>query len=369
MKRPSVRPILALSILIGAALAVIGCSNESSKSPTQQMLGIASRAEDRGLSLAANPEKIVIDPSDPSTPTDPNNGNKRYGESALTAVAKDASGNPQANLAITFSAAAGKLASNGQAVMTDAQGVASDTLRVYEDDPGSIDVSATDGTRTAMVVVTKVVVEPPVANAGPDQTVECTGDSKAAVHLDGSASTDPNNDIVTYEWFENYGAANQTSLGTGVKLTVTLALGSHTITLRVTDATAKTATDEVVITVVDTKPPVVHITMSPSQLWPPNHKLVDVHANVSVDECGPYTVTLVSVTSNEPDDGQGDGNTSGDIEGATVGTADYDFELRAERSGGGSGRVYTVVYNVTDAQGLVTTATGYVTVAHDQGGR
>lgn len=360
-------------VVLGAAacvaLAVIGCSNNPNKNPVDGITGAMALTAENGLALSANPAKIVIDPSDPSTPTDPNNGNKRYGETALTAVAKDPSGAPQADLDITFGAAAGRLASNGQPVKTDAQGVAKDTLRVYEDDPDSIEVSAGDGTRVTTIVVTKVVALPPVANAGPDQTVECTGDSQAAVRLDGSASNDPNDDITLYEWFESFGAAQQTLLGTGKVLTVNLALGTHTITLKVTDATGKTATDEVVVEVVDTTPPRVDLSASPSVLWPPNHKFVDVHAMLRVDECGPYTVTLVSVTSNEPDNGTGDGDTVGDIQGADTGTADVDFQLRAERAGSGSGRVYTVVYKVADAQGLETIATTWITVPHDQGGR
>ena len=351
------------------ALAVIGCSDNKNKNALDGLTSGTPRGVENGLSLSADPPKIVIDPSDPNTPTDPNNGNKRYGETLLTAVAKDPSGNPQADLAITFATAAGKLASNGAPVMTDAAGVAKDTLRVYEDDPGAIEVSAGDGTRITTIVVTKIVAEPPVANAGPDQTVECTGNSQAAVQLNGSASTDPNNDITLYEWFEHFGAADQVLLGTGPVLTVDLALGSHTITLRVTDATGKTATDDVVIDVVDTQPPIVDLGATPSTLWPPNHKLVDVHAALRVNECGPFTVSLLSVSSSEPDNGTGDGDTVGDIQGADLGTPDVDFKLRAERSGGGPGRVYTVVYKVVDAGGLETLATALITVPHDQSGR
>jgi hypothetical protein len=77
-------------------------------------------------------------------------------------------------------------------------------------------------------------------------------------------------------------------------------------------------------------------------------------------------VQLVSITSNEPDNGTGDGDTTGDIQGASVGTADGTFALRAERSGSGGGRVYTIVYRATDASGNAGTATGYVRVPHDK---
>jgi hypothetical protein len=368
MRRSTTLRFLLLVAFTGVAFAVIGCSGNSGTNPIDQMTSASSRFAENGLSLSADPERIVIDPEDPNTPTDPNNGNKPYGEAALTAIAKDPSGNPQVDLDIMFGAAAGALASNGQPVKTNAEGVAKDTLRLYADDPNSIEVFAGDGTRVTTIVVTKVVVAPPVANAGPDQTVECTGNSEAEVQLVGSASTDPNDDIVLYEWFEFYGSGEQMVLGTGKDLTVGIGLGTHTITLRVTDATDRTSTDEVVVQVVDTRPPVVSLQPSPSNLWPPNHKLVDIHTTVRVDECGPYTVSLVSVTSSEPDNGTGDGDTKGDIQGAKLGTADYDLKLRAERAGNGPGRVYTVVYNVVDAAGLETVATTWITVPHDRGG-
>jgi len=199
--------------------------------------------------------------------------------------------------------------------------------------------------------------------------VECTGDSSSQVTLDGSASTDPNGDITTYEWFEHYGAPEQVLLDTGPVVNLVVSDGSHVITLRVTDATGATSTDEVVVTVADTQPPSVQFSVSPRSLWPPNHKLVPVHVRLQVTECSDFTVTLVSVTSNEPDNGLGDGDTTGDIQGADIGTEDYDFMLRAERAGGGSGRVYRIVYSVVDAGGIETLVRLRIGVPHDQGGK
>ena len=357
--------VLFLSVFALASLAVIGCSDHG-KSFTEKLTKAGAprpAAEDNGLSLTAVPTNAVINPSDPNAPTDPNHSNQHYVDVALTAVALDpTTQSPQENLPLTFTASSGTLSTTA-AVNTDATGTAHDTLRVFEDSAASITVSVTDGTRTATLTVTVVVAAPPVANAGPDQNVECG----TPVTLDGSASTDPNNDITTYEWFEHFGAADQVSLGTGVKLTLTLAAGTHTITLKVTDATGLSATDDVVITVVDTEPPHVTVALHPGSLWPPNHKMANVHADLHIEDCSPVTVKLVSVTSSEPDNGTGDGDTTGDIQGADLGTDDRDFQLRAERAGNGPGRVYTVTYEVTDAGGLTTTATSNVTVPHDQG--
>jgi endo-1,4-beta-xylanase len=91
---------------------------------------------------------------------------------------------------------------------------------------------------------------------------------------------------------------------------------------------------------------------------------VPVTVAVSVtDRCDPsVSFELVSITSNEAENGQGDGNTTGDIQGAAVGTPDTSFLLRAERSGQGDGRVYTIVYRATDGAGNSGLAAAYVHV-------
>ena len=88
---------------------------------------------------------------------------------------------------------------------------------------------------------------------------------------------------------------------------------------------------------------------------------------VSEDLCDPHpSVVLTSIVSDEPDDavGNGDGNTTGDIQEAAVGTADFHFKVRAERAGSDDGRVYTVTYTSTDACGLSAAAIATVVVPH-----
>jgi hypothetical protein len=89
----------------------------------------------------------------------------------------------------------------------------------------------------------------PTANAGPDQTVSCSGPSGSSVTLDGSQSSDPDGDTITYTWTGPFGTA------TGASPTVSLPLGTHTITLTVDDGNDGTDTDTVEITVADTTPP------------------------------------------------------------------------------------------------------------------
>ena len=213
---------------------------------------------------------------------------------------------------------------------------------------------------TVNITVRNIVNQAPHANAGPDQTVECTGPSGASVTLNGSASFDPDGDVLSYTWTGFFGTAN------GVSPTVTLPVGTHFVTLTVSDGQA-TATDIVYITVQDSMPPVIAATVSPSLLWPPNHKMVSVSVAAGVsDACDAApSCQIISVSSNEPINGLGDGDTAPDWQI----TGDLTVELRAERSGNGTGRIYTIAVQCTDASGNSSTKTVTVSVPHDQGKR
>jgi len=115
----------------------------------------------------------------------------------------------------------------------------------------------------------------------------------------------------------------------------------------------------------------LQVDLAPTLLWPPNHRMVAIDVSVSAsDACGPAAVSLAAVVSNEPGDapGGGDGRTEGDIQDVTPGIADTHFLLRAERSGGGSGRVYTVHYTATDGSGLESEQIRTVTVPTSRNG-
>lgn len=217
---------------------------------------------------------------------------------------------------------------------------------------------------------------PPVADAGPDVQVECQF-QYGFIPLDGSRSSDPdstpgtNDDIKSYEWFEDYGSPSMLRLGSGRISSVGRPFGTHEITLVTTDIAGATSQDTFVATVVDTTPPFLSFFSVPPSLWPPNHQMIDVSINGGAgDTCDPSpVVTLVSASSSEADDapGMGDGNTSGDIAAADVGSFVTQVQLRAERDHFASGRTYTLTYRAVDHSGNSATGTAIVTVPHDQG--
>lgn len=267
---------------------------------------------------------------------------------------------------------------------------AADTMMTDEAGQASFEWSGNGQVGTDSVRVEAVItaVEPVVAmatvtwrntapecDAGEAQSVTWTGEP-LEVTLDGSASFDADpSDTLSYEWSVGCEGA---SLDDPTAIMPTLTLGIDCgceveipVTLTVSDG-IDSSTCETSVTLLDGVPPEIVLADEPVVLWPPNHKMVAIHtsdlfASVS-DECDDELsladLVLVSVASDEPMDGLGDGNHQPDVE--------LDCEggvwLRAERSGLGDGRVYSLSYELTDAAGNVSTATAKVMVPHDQSG-
>ncbi|HNT23950.1 MAG TPA: FG-GAP-like repeat-containing protein, partial [Anaerolineales bacterium] len=126
------------------------------------------------------------------------------------------------------------------------------------DDPGMLTFTliVTDSWGLASVsdeVVITVTNQAPLADAGPDQTV----DTLALVTLDGSASDDPDNDALTYQWAQTGSPLVTLSDPSAVTPTFTAPADPAvlTFTLIVTDSWGlASAPDEVVITVKNQAP-------------------------------------------------------------------------------------------------------------------
>jgi endo-1,4-beta-xylanase len=115
---------------------------------------------------------------------------------------------------------------------------------------------------------------------------------------------------------------------------------------------------------VSNPPPVISgFSVDKPMLWPPNHNMVPITLSYSVsDNCDAGLKPIITISSNEPVDGTGDGDTSPDWEVIDA----RHILLRAERAGAGSGRIYTITVTVTDSAGSSSSSSVTVRVPHSQ---
>ena len=266
----------------------------------------------------------------------------------------------------------GNLASTVDGEVPDGVCAGDDTVLCTADSPDCDEVGGpcefededTEPLTVDVALAGTLVNQPPAAAAGPDLTVECTSPAGAEFTLQGAA-TDPDPNVALVSWRE--GTRIGPEVGQDLALTQTLGVGAaQTYVLRVIDAFAQADEDAASVAVVDTTPPQLAVSVSPDRLRPPSHRLETITATITAsDTCDTApTIRLVSITSNEPDNGLGDGDQPNDVQGAAFGTDDRQFQLRRERSGNGGGRVYTIIYSATDDSGNTTLERATVTVPH-----
>jgi hypothetical protein len=197
--------------------------------------------------------------------------------------------------------------------------------------------------------VTVVDEAPPDVTCPADETVECNnGQRGAAATFSATAIDNCDGDRATTC---DPASGSTFPLGTTEDLCIAF------------DDTGNAARCLHNITVVDSAPPVV-IPRDVSPLVPPDHQ----YRRVTLDDCvesiadaceGPVDLAshaeITCCTSDEPDNGPGDGNTVNDC--VIVGPQAVD--VRAERADRGNGRVYHIRYTVTDG---VNTGTRTCTV-------
>ena len=202
---------------------------------------------------------------------------------------------------------------------------------------------------TPAATLTIVDTAPPVIICPSDVTLECPADT--SVEANGSATADDTCSSVTI----THGDVWQPDCGN---------TGTLARTWTATDECGNGSSCVQTITVVDTTQPEFAFSVTPTVLWPANHKMVLITPTWTVsDICDDSPeVSLVSISVNEAGDAKGAGNTSDDIQ---VGD-DGSIYLRAERSGTGNNRVYTITYRAVDDCGNAAVRSATVTVPHDQ---
>lgn len=316
-----------------------------------------------------------------------------------------------------------------------------------------------DGGLAHLTLSGTITNQPPVAVAGPDQIVECTSSSGADVTLDGTGTTDADDNLwsfFSYAWWKETPLVASAGVASGATAHVAAPFGTTRYWLTATDSFLSITSSQkpTMVTVQDTTPPDLHCpanqvlectaggatasysatatdlcgpatvscvppsgttfpvgstsatctatdahnnqssctfsvevrdTLPPTvttksdangfcaTLWPPSHgyqpfSLSDCITSV-VDQCdGPLSIDqagrVIRITSDEPDNSSGSGNTCNDAVISTPTT----FAVRSERDGGGDGRVYTVFVGVSDHAGNEVIVPVKIGVPHDQSG-
>jgi endo-1,4-beta-xylanase len=146
-------------------------------------------------------------------------------------------------------------------------------------------------------------------------------------------------------------------------------VGTYAVSYNASDNAGNPAATVVrAVQVADTTPPQMSVVSdSAVMLIPPDHtyrtvaigSLVTAASDTCDASVGVGSVVITQVTSDEPDNGNGDGNTVGDI---VIAADCRSVQLRSERAGPLNGRVYKVTLRVTDASGNSTIKSVKVTV-------
>jgi hypothetical protein len=97
-------------------------------------------------------------------------------------------------------------------------------------------------------------------------------------------------------------------------------------------------------------------------LWPPNHRMNSINViGVTDPDDDDISITIDSISQDEPTNGLGAGDTSPD--GAGIGTDTA--QIRAERSGMDDGRVYEISFTADDGNGGTCSGSVFVGVPHN----
>lgn len=216
--------------------------------------------------------------------------------------------------------------------------------------------------------------QPPTVDVAADQVHECSAHGGSVINLRGSVTDrDGFADLRAFAWYEGApfaGEGGGTFIAPWMDATVHAPLGETTYALTAFDRHMQEHSDALEIEVRDTTPPSADVSYDgPPCFWAPNHSRVVLRVDrdfraVVTDACDAAPVfEILSATSDQPDDGTGDGSTVDDV----VVFPDR-VCLRAERAGNDrSGRTYTVLVHAVDASGNESTPeVQVVVVPHDQ---
>ena len=172
---------------------------------------------------------------------------------------------------------------------------------------------------------------------------------------------------VTVSWnVTDAESAITSSSGCG-PVTLTADTAGTVLTCMTTNSVGLSNSASVTIRIDRRAPNISGLPVSGCSLWPPNHKLVQVGVVSASAGLSGLSSFAVTGRSNEPENGNSDGDTAPDIIITGAGLNPRTVQLRAERSAAGNGRIYTINATATTGAGITSTATVTCVVPHDRG--
>jgi hypothetical protein len=203
----------------------------------------------------------------------------------------------------------------------------------------------------------------PPATTASSNGGNANGWNKAQVTLTLNATDNAGGSGVKEVHYSLQGAATGQQVVPGDNGIVTIsAEGMTTLTYFAVDNAGNQEQAKTLTIGMDKTPPLLSgLPSSSCSIWPPDHRLVQI-ASISASDglSGLVSAPTVTVVSNEPDTGTGDGDLRGDIV-----IAGGEVQIRAERAGSGTGRVYTITATAIDRAGNSTQQTTTCRVPHD----
>lgn len=206
---------------------------------------------------------------------------------------------------------------------------------------------------------------PPTTTAAASPVPNAAGWNNSNVTITLSAADNSGGSGVKQIVFSSIGAQviSSTTVSTA-SASVTISVeGTTTLSFFAVDEAGNIEAPHSLSIKLDKTPPAFAGMPSGCSLWPPNHTLVQAAAVSATDTLSGLSTFDVNVSSSEPDGEQPEFVVSGNA------LQPQAVQLRTERSGSGSGRVYTITASASDLAGNTASSSAICTVPLDQAGK
>jgi hypothetical protein len=197
---------------------------------------------------------------------------------------------------------------------------------------------------------------------GPATLLSCVASDGGTCSVDGNTAT------AQFPVLKGFAAASITlSAVTGCAADGALVTGTATATTTTPERSLLNNTAVATVTVANPPPAIGPVTATPSILWPPNGKLVDVTLDYAVtNTCGTIACALDVASNPAPPAPHNDGDNDADDQAKPywIVIDDHHVQLRAKRAKHRLDRIYTITAACTNSTGASVTGSTAVTVPY-----